>query len=348
MRYSGIERLRRAGRRIVNRFLKRAIILLYHRVIDLPSDPQLLCVSRRNFAEHLQVIQKYGRPIQAKSLDQALRQENRGECAVVVTFDDGYADNLYNAKPLLERYEIPATIFVTTGYLGSKKEFWYDGLERIFLDEETLPGKLRLQVRDSWYEWDLGAASDRGDGSLENFRHWNVSWRDDPTVRHGVYRSLYRILHPLPDEERQQIIKALASWAGIDPVHRPSHRTLLPEELIRLAEGGLIEVGAHTVSHPLLSAIPLIEQAEEIARSKTQLEEIVGQPVNSFAYPFGGQSHYTEQTVTAVREAGFARACSSFAGLVCRGTDPWQLPRIVVRNWDRDEFTRALEAWIDS
>jgi peptidoglycan/xylan/chitin deacetylase (PgdA/CDA1 family) len=144
MKIAGIETLRRTARRLENMFSPRAIILLYHRVIDLPSDPQLLCVSPRNFADHLQVIRECGRTIHMKALGQVLQHGNRGQCAVIVTFDDGYADNLNNAKPLLERYDILATVFVTTGYLGPKKAFWYDGLERIFLGGEILPDELRL------------------------------------------------------------------------------------------------------------------------------------------------------------------------------------------------------------
>ena len=105
MRIRGIGRLRRLARSISNIFIRQAIVLLYHRVIELPSDPQLLCVSPRNFAEQLQVIRGYGRAIQVKALGKALQSGNRGRPVVVVTFDDGYADNLYHAKPLLERYE---------------------------------------------------------------------------------------------------------------------------------------------------------------------------------------------------------------------------------------------------
>jgi hypothetical protein len=164
MKMRAIQRLSRTARRFKNKFFPRAIILLYHRVIDLPLDPQLLCVSRRNFAEHLEVIRQCSRPIQLKSLGQSLKHGSKGECMVVVTFDDGYADNLYNVKPLLERYNVPATVFMPTGYLGSKREFWYDALERIFLNSRTLPKELRLQINGRCYEWVIDSA---------------VSWNED-------------------------------------------------------------------------------------------------------------------------------------------------------------------------
>jgi peptidoglycan/xylan/chitin deacetylase (PgdA/CDA1 family) len=80
-------------------------------------------------------------------------------------------------------------------------------------------------------------------------------------------------------------------------------------------------------------------------KSKARLKEILGQSPASFAYPFGGRQHYTEETVVAVRQAGFDWACSNFAGIVRSGTSRWQLPRFLVRDWDGDEFARNLKAW---
>jgi peptidoglycan/xylan/chitin deacetylase (PgdA/CDA1 family) len=116
--------------------------------------------------------------------------------------------------------------------------------------------------------------------------------------------------------------------------------------MIRLADGGLIEIGSHTLSHPVLAALPVAAQIDEISGSKARLEQLLGHPVTSFAYPFGGRSHYTDQTVAAVREAGFEWACSNFAGMVWPSTDRWQLPRLLVRDWDGDQFARNLEGWI--
>jgi peptidoglycan/xylan/chitin deacetylase (PgdA/CDA1 family) len=322
--------------------------LLYHRVTELSSDPQLLCVSQQNFAQHLQVIREHDRAIQIRALGQALQSANRGQCAVLVTFDDGYADNLYNAKPLLEQYDVPATVFVTTGYLGSKREFWYDDLERILLHNRPLPDILRLRVREHYQEWQVGSVPDGAQSGDPSHNGWNISRADDPTVRHRLYRSIFHMLFPLPDEERQNVLEYLASWAGMDTSQRPTHRTLSANELVRLADGGLIEIGAHTVTHPVLAAVPLGIQKEEISQSKTHLEKVLGCHVTSFAYPFGGRSHYTEETVAAVRESGFKSACSTSAGIVCRGTDRWQLPRFVVRDWDGDQFAHHLEEWINA
>ena len=109
-----------------------------------------------------------------------------------------------------------------------------------------------------------------------------------------------------------------------------------------LAEGGLVEVGAHTVSHAQLSALPIDQQREEIGQSKTQLERILARPVSAFAYPYGSRLDYTSQTVTAVRAAGFTAACSNFPEGLSRRTDRFQLPRLIVGDTDGDAFEQRL------
>ena len=104
----------------------------------------------------------------------------------------------------------------------------------------------------------------------------------------------------------------------------------------------MVDVGAHTSSHGTLSALPVAAQRSEIVESKARLEEITGRAVTSFAYPFGGRADYTPMTVGLVREAGFALACSNVPGLVRRRTDPFQLPRVLVRNWDAGNIRRSI------
>lgn len=341
MKLRGLGKARRIAARIRNAFIPHAILLLYHRVAEPESDPQLLCVSREHFAEHLEIIRSLGRTSQIKQLREMFHA-HRGR-AVGITFDDGYADNLYNAKPILERYDAKATVFVTAGYVGSRREFWYDALEKIFLGNGRLPETLQLTLGASAYLWEFGS----GPARVDAFQHWNVSSKEDPTARHAAYRSLCDLLRPLPDEQRQGLIEQLAAWAGVATEARLSHRALSPDELRQLGADGLVEIAAHTVTHPVLSALPVMEQKQEISESKTRLEEMLGQAVSSFAYPFGGRAHYTEASVAAVREAGFEQACSNFPGIARRRTDPWQLPRFLVRDWDGEQFARALENWLD-
>src|SRR5215467_4451596 len=100
------------------------LILMYHRIAELQSDPWGLAVSPRHFAEHLEVLRRHGQPRPLAQTVKALqRQGLPGGRPLVVTFDDGYADNLYNAAPLLDRYDVPATVFLTTGYIDGAREF---------------------------------------------------------------------------------------------------------------------------------------------------------------------------------------------------------------------------------
>jgi peptidoglycan/xylan/chitin deacetylase (PgdA/CDA1 family) len=158
---------------------------------------------------------------------------------------------------------------------------------------------------------------------------------------------LFEALQPLPDSGPQAITTDLLSWAGIETFNRPTHRTLSPDEVVELAEGGLVEVASHTVNHPVLSCLPAPAQKNEIVSSKRRLEEILGQPIGSFAYPYGRRLDYTNDTIAAVREAGFHCACSNFAGSARAHTDVWQLPRFLVRDWNGEEFNHRLSQWLN-
>jgi peptidoglycan/xylan/chitin deacetylase (PgdA/CDA1 family) len=325
-----------------NRLMPGGLILLYHRVAEVQSDPWLLSVTPHHFAEHLEVLRKVGQPTRLHDLAHDLRQGKSQYQPLVVTFDDGYADNLYNAKPLLERYEIPATIFLTTGCIGQDREFWWDELDRLLLQPRRLPRTLQLTIDGNRHEWDLGEAAEYGEDTGRHYGTWTAWDKHDPSARHSLYRSLYHLLHPLPTDEQRKVLDDLLRWALAKPGSRPSYRPLTIEETLNLAQGDLVDIGAHTMTHSLLSARPTATQREEIQQSKAHLEDILGSPVTSFAYPYGGKAAYTAETVALVREAGFACACSVSASAVRRGADPYRLPRLHVQDWDGDKFTQVL------
>jgi glycosyltransferase involved in cell wall biosynthesis/peptidoglycan/xylan/chitin deacetylase (PgdA/CDA1 family) len=321
-----------------------ALILLYHRVAEPASDPWTLSVAPGHFAEHLEVLRRRAHPLPLGQLAQALQQGSLPERAVCVTFDDGYADNFLNARPALDRCDIPATVFLVAGCLGAEREFWWDELEHLLLSTGTLPATLSLTIRGSGKHWELGEAAEYDADACRCHRHWRA-WEPPPTPRHSLYLTLWQTLQPLTPVDQRQVLDDLAAWAGVKPSVRQSHRTLSPQEAGTLARGGLVDIGAHTVTHPCLAALPSAAQRAEIHEGKAVLEEVLGRPVTTFAYPYGRLCDYTPDTVAIVKAAGFSLACSNFTGTVTTAVDPLQLPRRVVRDWDGEEFERRLEQW---
>jgi peptidoglycan/xylan/chitin deacetylase (PgdA/CDA1 family) len=124
------------------------------------------------------------------------------------------------------------------------------------------------------------------------------------------------MLPPLSLKQRDDILERLRTWAGQDRCARPSHRTLTEPETVALAAGDLIEIGAHTAAHPVLSMLPVAEQKREIEASKQRLEAVLGRAVVSFAYPYGSLSDYGRETIKTVQAAGFESACTTFDDVV--------------------------------
>jgi peptidoglycan/xylan/chitin deacetylase (PgdA/CDA1 family) len=339
----GAWRLRQARHWLKCRLAPPAVILMYHRVAELTNDPHLLGVTPEHFGQQLAAIRAHSVPMRLQDLVRSLRGGRVPRRAVAVTLDDGYADNLEYAKPLLARYEVPATVFVTAGQVGASREFWWDELDRLLLQPGTLPPILRLRVNGTVREWRLDETTRYTDEEYRRDRSWHIECRDDPGPRQRVFRSLFELLYPLPSTRKWAMLNEVMAWAGAGPTVRPSHRALTSEEARRLAEGHLVEIGAHTVTHPVLSALSPSEQQQEVQDSKARLEAVLGDEVASFAYPHGS---ITPEAAASVEEAGFLCACCSVADTVSRGANRFQLPRLGVRDWDGDTFARWLRWWV--
>jgi peptidoglycan/xylan/chitin deacetylase (PgdA/CDA1 family) len=336
---TGIGGPRTLFKRVRNRFFPAALILLYHRVHEPELDPQLLSVSRRNFEEHLKVLRQFC----TVTLDSLLTAGPSRGFRIALTFDDGYADNLWNAKPLLEEYAVPATVFVSVGHVLSQRPYWWDELQDLLLQPAPLPKTLSVAIGSKRRQWILGD-SDAQQGGCPRNPEWNVLSTSDPSPRHAVYRELCAEIKVLPLRQQEAVLNEIRSATPLNADRKSE--ACSPEEIRRLREPGLIDIGAHTCTHPMLSQLPVDQQQQEISRSKELLEEIVGNPIEAFSYPYGGRSDYSQETVDCVRRSGFRLACSNFEGHVRRSNDSYQLPRYLVRNWDGDTFARRLEKWL--
>ena len=318
-----------------------ALILMYHRIAENGVDPWSLSVSAGRFAEQLGVLREHARPIRLGELGDALARGAIPHRGVVVTFDDGYADNYSAAKPLLEKFSVPATVFVATGNIGTDREFWWDELERLLLSPGRVPGSLHVTVNGTERRWDLGDAAEYRDEEWRRDRAWTAT-DAPPTLRHAVYLELWRVLQPLDETQRAPVLRALRDWAGTAAPRAP-RRTMTRAELQSLTAGGLIEVGAHTVTHPALPSLPIERQRQEVEQSQHTLREVLGASIQRFAYPYGAS---TPDTLNVLRGAGFTTACSTASAVVTKDSDPLQLPRVTAQNWSGAEFRRLVADWL--
>ena len=335
------------ARRLAHRFEpgSRSLILLYHRIDSPITDPWRLAVSPERFDQHLALLRERFRTMALADLIASVRARRPPARGVAVTFDDGYADNLTLGVPLLRQYSIPATIYVTTGYLDAPHEFWWKQLEQLFLE----PGELapRLEVDHSLLRWssDLGPVAAYSPEHAQVHRDWIVT-DPPPTARHAAFLSLLAEMETIDPGAREEMLADLFGAAGVSRASRLSHRMLTPDEAraVHASEG--FEVGAHTLRHPRLSSISPMQQELEIREARVRLEEVLGKKVNTFAYPFGRAADFNATSVRIVRETGYSSAVAVRDIAVSRSSPLYELPRVGVVDWKVDEFEQRLEWWL--
>src|SRR5688572_19936628 len=322
MKIPGVKTTKKISRWLQARIIGGALIVGYHRISSSPGVLDEVCVSPENFAEHLHELRKHMHPLHLSKLVQHLKDGSLPDKSIAVTFDDGYADNLYTAKPLLEKYDIPATVFVCTGYKG--KEFWWDEMARLVTGSQTDLSRLHLQGGGKQFEWHKATVGPE-DGQ--------------PALREKFCRALYRFLLPLDVEDQNQAMGVIRSWSEVSAPGISAPRALSEDELLRLVEGNLIEFGAHTRHHPMLPQLSFERQKEEIQSSKRELDALLSAKIAGFSYPNG---RATVDAKALVREMGFTYACTSLHDVVRPGSDVYELTRFWQKDVGGDQFWQGL------
>ncbi len=294
---------------------------MYHRIADRAEDPFDLCVAPVQFERQLELLKSEYLVVPLVELLPRLRAGRTSRPMVALTFDDGYADNLFAAGSMLKKHDLPATVFITTGYLDGRREFWWDDLLRLVQESKTDPARWKFVIAGSKHSWAAG------------------------TSRGRVYRELHELLRMQGARRQEQILAAAESQAGIARVVRPENRPLTAEECRRLARTGRVEIGAHTIHHLWLAAHPPAEQGRELAGARRDLEDILGSPVRSLAYPYGKRDSAGTETLRLASAAGFELACANVRGQVWAETDPLWLPRFAPGNAADEEFRIRMQSF---
>ncbi len=305
---------------------------MYHRVAPLRQpDPWALAVEPERFEQQIAYLKQKRTILSMDRLVNELRSNTLPGNAVAVTFDDGYCDNLIYAMPVLARYGVPATVFVATGYIDRNEPYWWDELAAQILGSPK-PEQHWQECGGDCFKLSWGE-QERADGS----RDWR-GWDEPRTARQ---RSFYPIWHKLKytnPQERELTIAMLRRRFGT--MHDRLALPMSGAELHQLIAADLINLGAHSVTHPALNRLSRSECRREIAESKRQCTIHTGKPTNGFAYPYGELSPHVQDDVA--RES-FAWACSTQESFLDMDKPNfYSLPRIAARNVSLRTFVESI------
>jgi peptidoglycan/xylan/chitin deacetylase (PgdA/CDA1 family) len=273
-------------------------VLTFHRVND-DQDPFFAAMATSVFAARMEHIARHYTVLPVEELAERLREGRAPANGLALTFDDGYRDSLTHAAPILARHGLPATIFLTTGYVGTSETPWYDLLALGL--KTTRRGAVSLVPGQSL---PLGSTPERLRALEAALRYMK---RLPDTERRGLVDRLIRDLDPVTPEGQKRL---MLSWDEVDALR-----------------GLGFSIGAHTVNHPILSTVEPAAAWDEIHGSKATIEKKLGMPVRGFAYPNGGVDDYTAETVGMVERAGFRCAVTTRRGLNTERTSLFELRR---------------------
>jgi peptidoglycan/xylan/chitin deacetylase (PgdA/CDA1 family) len=280
----------------VRRWLTRSqvAILIYHRICPKkdkwslePLSPDIFETQMKYFTQNYEIL----------SLDELVQSIKSGKSfpkkAIVVTFDDGYKDNYLYAYPVLRKYKIPATIFLTTGYIGASELFWWDKVAYII---ENNPSTKRLNLKG------LGSYS----------------------IQSGPYKTrdileICEKLTKVSDHKKNSIIEKLLDICQVEIPRDLGKKFILSWKEVKEMDKAGVTFGAHSVNHSILINMPLEQSKNEIVQSKQDIEEKLGKEVTAFSYPNG---NFNAEIVELVRKSGFTCAVSYVPGMLPKLISP--------------------------
>ena len=299
-------------------------VLLYHRVTDLDADPQLLAVNPENFDAQLEFLSREYEVLKVAEFEDILEHGKRfPKNAILLTFDDGYADNCLEALPILERHGLQALFYISTGTLDTGEEYWWDAVERIILLAERPASENEMEIEGEIFSLDCS----------------------DGAARQELYEALLPKLRRMRSELRENVIRRLAGIFGREQP-RESYRAMTHAELQTMESSDFAVLGAHTHLHPSLAALDRDGQHDEISRSKEILEAALGRKLTHFSYPFGSSNDYNDDTLAIVKDLGFEFVAANYPSVVNKHSERLQFPRFLVRDWDVDTFRKQLKSFV--
>ena len=274
---------------------RKLLILCYHAVVsdDSPLDDRRtnIAVTVSQFEQQLQHLRKHWNPVSLQDVRNYVASNGKEvlpDNAVFVSFDDGYRNNLTLAAPLLKKYNIPAVVFVTTGFIGTENKI-FSALE----SQNLLMNSTLTQVKVNDETFDLP---------------------EDLSERSSICEQVASRVKALPLDEHHQWLDRLRYDVGSMEISQTTEEYIhelqdfLTWDEVRELQKYNVDIGCHTVSHPILADLPSEALREELQSSKAAIEQELGGECDTLAYPFGAPVDYSERVMNRAKEFGFRLA----------------------------------------
>jgi peptidoglycan/xylan/chitin deacetylase (PgdA/CDA1 family) len=308
--YYGVKRAINHWRNFLTDREPKFLILTYHRILpEAEFNPLNTIVPLKIFEKQIDLLA--GR-FPVISLSDAVSQKRSGRAKnnvqIVLTFDDGYIDNYETVFPLLSKKGLPAAFFVPTGYIGGKASLWdMEIIERLIASPEI------SQIKTSKHVFSKGA---------------------------GETQPLFafRVFEEMKSREISAIHEALDFLRRGPRGNDPKYGGCMDWSHIEEMSGAGMEIGAHGITHRSLAGIPLCEAAEEIKRSKSEIESRTNKECVHFSFPFGSGNDYNEALIDNVKDAGFQACLLNVHGYNRVKSDNFRLKRVIIEEASQLSF----------
>lgn len=285
---------------------KKLFILIYHRVLDGPDFMRPDEVDKERFTWQMELLAKHFNVLPLAEALERMQHDTLPPRAVCITFDDGYADNVTNALPILQRFGLHATFFIASGFLDGGR-MWNDTVIEAVRNLTTETLDLSAQGLGLFATGSESQKSQTAQDILQKIKHLDFS-------------------------ERATLVDSIAAQSQ----DLPDDLMLTTEQLKHLHQSGM-EIGGHTVNHPILARLDDEAAQIEIENNKTHLELLLSTPIKFFAYPNGVRGKdFLMKHMEMVRGTGYRAALTTNWGVSQKNTNPYSLLRFTP--WDKHDI----------
>src|SRR5262245_20051981 len=304
--------------RMINR--RRALILTYHRFSDPSAENGLDGrTTAQAFSEQLEYLKRNYRIVRLSDLVESLSQNNPlPRSLAAVTIDDGYRDSYEIAFPLLRRHGVPATVYVVTEFVEGRTWLWTDKMR--FIANHAPAQELSTMIEGKRLFLSLAGRQSR----------------------HFAAERINLALKEIDDEVKNEVINNIAELLGVELPNIPpaEYAAISPQQALEMDRNG-VEIGSHTLTHPILTRVSDDRLYREVRDSRTHLESLLKHPVNHFCYPNGDYDH---RVLREIVKSGYQSAVTTMDGFCERGDGLFELRRIHTES-DMTHFAQSTSGF---